>query len=123
MVALCVYWPTIFIISHISKDAVPPGFHVSGLPQHLVAYFVLTLLVFINAGLLYRTSLRSKKTYLLMAIIAAYGAVDEALQNYIQGRRGHPLDWSVNVAACICCVLFLALLAKRRSVRGDQLAK
>ena len=123
MVALCVYWPTIFIISHIPKDHVPKNVPVSGRAVHLVAYFVLTLLVFLNAGLFRSFSLRSMKIYLLVGAIAVYAAVDEWLQIYVQGRHGSPVDWSINVAACICCVVLLALLARRRSVRGDQLSK
>jgi hypothetical protein len=49
MFGLCVYWPGIFIISHIPKDYVPKNVKVSGVSVHLAAYFVLTLLLFLSA--------------------------------------------------------------------------
>ncbi len=112
LVVLYVYWLIIFILSHIPKDHVPPGWTVSGKTLHFGAYFVLTLLVFVNAGLIHRTSLRSKKTWSMIGVVIAYGALDEFLQLFIQGRRGSPLDWAVDVAACLLCVGLL-LLAQR----------
>ena len=112
LVVLCVYWLTIFVLSHIPKDRVPSGWTVSGKTLHLGAYFVLTLLVFANAQLILRTSLRSKKTWLMIGVVVAYGALDEFLQLFIPGRHGSLLDWAVDVAACLLCVGVL-LLAQR----------
>ncbi len=112
LVVLSIYWVSIFILSHIPRDYVPSGWTVSGKTHHLVAYFVLTLLVFINAGLIGRASLRSKKTWLMIGVVIAYGALDEFLQVFIPGRHGSHLDWAVDVAACLLCVGVL-LLAQR----------
>ena len=76
---------------------------------HLGAYFALTLLVFVNAELILRTSLRSKKTWLMIGVVVAYGAIDEFLQLFIPGRHGSLLDWAVDVAACFLCVAVLLL--------------
>ena len=122
LIGLCVYWPGIFIISHIPKDYVPKNVTVSGASVHLVAYFVLTLLVFLNAGLGHDIHLRSKKTWLLVGVIAAYAALDEFLQFYIKGRDGNPFDWAVDMSACLFCVGLLRLLAGIRRRRG-QLAE
>ena len=112
LVILYVYWLTIFVLSHIPRDYVPSGWTVSGKLHHLVAYFVLTLLVFINAELIGRASLRSKKTWLMIGVVIAYGALDEFLQVFIPGRHGSHLDWAVDVVACLLCVGLL-LLAQR----------
>jgi len=118
LIALCLYWPTIFIISHIPKRFVPPDVEVSGKVLHIAAYFVLTLLVFLNAGLICSTSLRLKKTWLLVGLIAAYAAVDELLQLYIEGRHGSPVDWTTDMVACLFCVGLLVMLAKRVNSRA-----
>ncbi|NIA06305.1 MAG: hypothetical protein GWP14_01480 [Actinobacteria bacterium] len=118
LVGLCVYWPTIFIISHIPKDYVPKNVTVSGVGVHLGAYFVLTLLVFLNAGLGHNTHLRSKKTWLLVGAIAAYAALDEFVQSFIQGRSGNIIDWTVDMSACLLCVGLLRLLTGIRQGRG-----
>ena len=123
LVALCIYWLAIFIISHIPKQYVPRNVEISGITLHLVAYFLLTLLVFINAGLFGRVSLLSKKTYLLIGVIAAYAAVDEWLQVYIEGRHGSPIDWGIDVAACVLCVALLAILGRCCSGGCNQLGK
>ena len=123
LVALCIYWPAIFIISHIPKQYVPRDMAVSGKTLHMVAYFLLTLLVFINAGLFGRVSLLSKKTYLLIGVIAAYAAVDEWIQVYIEGRHGSSIDWGIDVGACVLCVVLLVILGKCCSGGCNQLAK
>ncbi len=121
LVVLSIYWVSIFILSHIPRDSVPPGWTVSGKLHHLVAYFVLTLLVFINAGLIGRASLRSKKTWRMIGVVTAYGALDEFLQTFIQGRDGNPLDWAVDVVGCLLCVgllLLAQLLCSRIWLQG-----
>ncbi len=109
LVVLSIYWVSIFILSHIPKDSVPPGWTVSGKLHHLAAYFVLTLLVFTNAELICKVSLRSKKTWLMIGVVIAYGALDEFLQLFIPGRHGSHLDWAVDVVACLLCVGLLLL--------------
>ena len=119
LVILCVYWVGIFIASHIPKQHVPPGWHVSGKFLHLGAYFVLTLLVFINAGLVRRASLRSKKTWLMVGIIVGYAGLDELLQLFIPGRAGSAIDWALDITACMLCVGLL-WLAERLRARGKN---
>ncbi len=116
MVLLCVYWPTIFILSHIPKQSVPKGWTVSGAPIHFLAYFGLTLLVFAAAGLVRRTYLRCRKTWLLVGLVGCYGGLDEILQVFIDGRRGSFEDWLVDVVACLLCVglLWLVTLGSNR---------
>jgi len=120
VMGLCVYWPTIFIISHIPKRYVPRDVTVSGRAVHILAYFVLTLLVFISAGSAGSASFGRKKTWILISIIACYAAFDEILQRFIEGRSGSPVDWAVDVFACLLCVVVLRLLA---GVRRRQFAK
>ena len=119
LVGLCVYWPAIFVISHIPKEHVPKNVPFSGRALHLVAYFVLALLVFANAGLGRNIHLRSKKTWLLVGVIAVYAALDEFIQLFIQGRYGSGIDWAVDLFACLLCVLVLRLLAGIRRRRGQ----
>ena len=116
---LCFYWPAIFIISHIPKAHVPKGITVSGATVHLIAYFVLTLLVFASAGLAGSISLRSKKTWLFVGIIAVYAMLDEYVQSFIQGRHGGWEDWADDISACLFCVGLLRLLGWFRRGRGQ----
>ena len=106
---LWVYWVGIFIISHIPKPHVPTGWHVSGGLRHLGAYFVLTLLLFVNAGYFGRRRPGLKKQWLLIGVIGAYAALDEFLQLFIKGRSGSPIDWAVDITACLVCVGMLWL--------------
>ena len=120
LVVLCVYWVGIFIVSHIPKDHVPEGWDVSGVRLHAGAYFLLTLLVFANAGFFRQGGLGWKKTWLLVGLIGAYAGLDEFLQVFIQGRSGSAVDWAVDVAACLLCVGLLWVvrqlwLASRRA--------
>jgi len=103
-VVLYVYWLTIFILSHIPKVNVPRGWKVSGSMHHFGAYVVLTLLIFLNAGLIRRMSLRAKKTWLLIGVVIAYGVLDEFLQYFVPGRDANLMDLVVDVVACLLCV-------------------
>ena len=80
--------------------------------MHAGAYFVLTLLVFANAGLFRRASLRAKKTWLLVGLIGAYAGLDEFLQNFVQGRDASVVDWVVDMASCLLCVGLLWVLGQ-----------
>ena len=115
---LCVYWPVIFVASHVPKEMVPKGWTVSGAGLHVLAYSVLTVLVFATAGMLRRTALRCRKTWALVALISGYAAVDELLQLTSPGRDGRVMDWLVDTMACLLCVGLLALLAKFSECRS-----
>lgn len=112
LIVLIIYWVGIFIVSHIPKLHVPKDVPVSGALLHAAAYFVLTLLLFANAGLLRRASLRAKKTWLLVGLIGAYAGLDELLQNFVQGRDGSIVDWAVDMASCLFCVGLLWVLGR-----------
>ena len=122
LVVLSIYWVGIFIASHIPKSHVPKGWEVSGARVHAGAYFVLALLVFVNAGLFRRVYLTSKKTWLLVGVIAAYAGLDEFLQVFAEGRDGSPVDWVIDVAACLFCVglLWVVGLLRLLAKRADQ---
>ena len=112
LAVLILYWVGIFIASHIPKSRVPKGWEVSGARLHAGAYFVLTLLVFANARFLRRVSLRAKKTWLLVGLIAVYAGLDEFLQNFVQGRDGSAIDWAIDMASCLFCVGLLWVLGQ-----------
>lgn len=118
LAVLCVYWPVIFVVSHIPKKMVPAGWSVSGIGLHVLAYSVLTVLVFAAAGMVRQTSLRCGKTWALVGLISGYAAVDELLQLTSRGRNGRVIDWVVDTTACLVCVVLLALLAKVSDRRG-----
>ena len=112
LLGLGVYWPGIFILSHIPKEHVPKNWEFSGVRLHLGAYFVLTLLVFLSAGVFRTVSLRCAKTWLLAGLIGVYAAIDELLQTQISGREGSLIDWGIDIIAVLACVGFLRLLNK-----------
>ena len=91
---------------------VPRGWNVSGAGLHLLAYSVLTVLVFTATGMLRRTYLRCRKTWALVGLISGYAAVDELLQLTSPGRDGQVMDWVVDTMACLVCVVLLALVTK-----------
>ena len=115
LLVLCIYWPGIFILSHIPKEHVPEDLEFSGLRLHLAAYLVLALLVFINAGMIRRISFRSRKLWLWVGVIAVYAAIDELLQECVEGRDGNIVDWAIDVLAVLACVGFLWLLDRLSS--------
>lgn len=86
--------------------------------MHALAYSVLTMLIFLAAGLFYQVSLRAKKTWLIVGLVAVYATMDELLQMKVHGRDADIKDWAVDMFACLGCVVLLYYWNKRRRKKG-----
>jgi len=112
-ILLSVLWVGAFVATHIPKAHMPAGIHASDKTLHAVGYFVLAtmlLLVCISRG-----RPRWTRILLTLALLAAYGAVDEITQPLVN-RVAAFGDWLADVggAAGAVLVIELALTARRR---------
>ncbi|MEQ8788934.1 MAG: VanZ family protein [Pirellulaceae bacterium] len=93
-VLLAGYWLALFVATHIPlRDALPgAGFDKV---LHAAAYAGLAFLLATVVGLLGRLSWRG---YLvILALVALYGAIDEAMQTAVPGRSADAMDWAADV--------------------------
>lgn len=81
----------------------------SGLILHVLAYSVITYLLF--TGLRGRPSGNALKAWLTVAFM---GALDEFVQSFIPYRNGTARDWAVDVTAGFAVVLLLWIFSSRK---------
>ncbi len=87
LAALIAYWLTIFTLTHLpARDL--PHIQVSDKIEHLAAFGVLSILLNLVLG----TRLTTNRDWLTVAIVLAYGAIDEWLQTPV-GRDCDLHDW------------------------------
>jgi VanZ family protein len=105
LIALGIYWPVIFLLTHIPVPAIARQSGMSDKTMHMVAYFLLTFLAWCAISPYEKVNWRRRKVWGLLAVLVAYGAIDEFLQGLsFIGRSSDIIDFGANVLG-----IFLAL--------------
>lgn len=107
---LVFYWIILFTLTTLPTESVP-SVGVSDKIEHLLAYFVLSIL-------LYLTLLFQKKSVLLknyamlftLLIVFTYGVLDEVHQLMIPGRSCELLDFLADVLGGIIGIIIIKIL-------------
>ena len=107
LIALGIYWPMIFWLTHIPVPDVARQSGMSDKTMHVLAYFVLTFLIWFAISPYEKVQWSKKKAWILLSIIVCYGAVDE----FLQGRVGRSADVMDFVADLFGMILGLGLLS------------
>jgi len=109
-VVLGLYWPSLFICTHIPR---PPHLQIYGhdVTLHLLAYFILTLLVWLVRYGSERPVPWQTKPYWTIVLLAIYGAVDE-LSQMLVGRHGDFYDWLSDMAGVLLGLILLFLIRR-----------
>ncbi len=90
--ALGIYWPVIFWLTHIPMPELARQSGMSDKMMHVLAYFVLTFLVWFAVNPYEKVRWNKPKVWILLAVIAGYAVLDEYLQIHI-GRSADVLDF------------------------------
>ncbi len=108
MLLLAIYWPTLFIVSHIRIPLVVRKAEVSDKGLHFLAYLILVFLLWfvLNPDRKVRWH-RAGVWWVLLALIA-YGVVDELLQGYL-GRSCDIRDLGADVVGIATGLLLFSL--------------
>ena len=107
LIALGIYWPVIFWLTHIPVPDVARQSGMSDKTMHVLAYFVLTFLIWFAISPYQKVKWNLKKVWVLLAVVIWYGAIDE----YLQGRVGRSADVMDFVADLFGMVLALGVLS------------
>lgn len=107
LIALGIYWPAIFILTHIPVPDIARQSGMSDKTMHVMAYFALTFLIWFAVSPYEKVQWFRKKVWLLLGVIVWYGAIDE----YLQGRVGRSADVMDFVADLFGAALALGLLS------------
>lgn len=107
LIALGIYWPFIFWLTHIPVPALARQSGMSDKLMHVMAYFVLTFLVWFAVGPYEKVRWNRLKHWLVVLAVLGYGTLDEILQ----GRVGRSADIHDFAANCFGVILALGVLS------------
>jgi hypothetical protein len=95
---LALYWPTLFVLGHIPVPLIVRRAHVSDKSLHLLAYMILTFLLW--SAIKPREKVRWRKAFVwcLLAVVAVYGVCDECLQYFVADRTVDAKDFLADLA-------------------------
>jgi hypothetical protein len=110
LLVLGIYWPVIFWLTHIPVPDVARQSGMSDKTMHVLAYFVLTFLVWFAVSPYQKARWNRLKVWVVLATVIGYAAIDEYLQGYV-GR-------SVDIQDFIADVFGVALALGMLSIFG-----
>ena len=118
-ILLTVVWVGAFVATHIPKLHMPEDIHVSDKTLHAVGSVVRAAMLLLTCAS--RGRPRWTRVLLTLALLAAYGAVDEITQPLVN-RTAAFADWLADIggaaAATLLIELALTLAARRRPAPG-----
>ena len=107
---LIFYWIILFTLTTLPTESVP-SVGVSDKVEHLLAYFVLSILLYLTL-LFQRKSVLLKNYAMLFTILIvfAYGIIDELHQLMIPGRSCELLDFLADMIGGIIGIIIVKIL-------------
>ncbi len=98
---LLLYWPAIFILAHIPIPQLVRQAHVSDKILHFLAYLILVFLLWFAVSPDKKVNWRRAAVWWILFVVVWYGALDELLQGYVQGRSCDVRDFLANLAGVL----------------------
>lgn len=90
--SLGIYWPVLFVLTHIPVPAIAGQSGMSDKLMHLLAYLVLVFFVWLAISPYEKVRWNRAKVWIVLAVIVWYGATDEWLQSRL-GRQMELMDF------------------------------
>ena len=107
LLALGIYWPFLFWLTHIRVPQVARQSGMGDKTMHLMAYFVLTFLIWFAVSPYKKVRWNNAKPWFVAIAVLLYGLMDEYLQSKV-GRSGDVQDF---IANCFGVLLALGVLS------------
>jgi len=108
---LVLYWPALFVLAHMPVPQVVRRAHVYDKSLHLLAYMILTFLLWSAIKPLERVHWRRAAVWCLLIGVAVYGVCDECLQHYMGNRSTDPMDFIADVIGAAATLGMLTILS------------
>jgi len=103
---LALYWPGLFVLTHIPIPHVVQEADVSDKNLHFLAYLILTFLIWSAVSGDRKVKWRRAAPWLVLSVIVVYGILDECLQNYVAGRSCDVRDFLMDLAGTLTGLIF-----------------
>jgi len=109
--ALVLYWPAIFVLTHIPMERLVHESRLSDKSLHFVAYMILTLLLWSAAKPGQKVRWGRAGPWLVFVVVMAYAACDEYLQQFIAGRSTDARDLIADAIGALAALAVLSVLS------------
>ena len=96
LIALAVYWPAVFVLTHIPVPQIAAQSGMSDKTMHVMAYFSLTFLIWCAVSPYNRAHWNAAKPWIVVLCILVYAVIDEVLQMPV-GRQAEVSDFLANL--------------------------
>ena len=110
VIPLLIYWPAIFILTHIPIPSVVYRARVSDKILHILAYMILTFLFWFAISPDSKVNWRRRSVWLILLAMIAYSGVDEWLQGRV-GRSCDMLDFIANAVGGLAGLLIFTFFS------------
>ena len=108
--ALAVYWPALFILTHIPVPQLARQSGMSDKTMHVLAYMVLTFLAWLALSPYKKVNWRQVRVWAILAVIVWYGFFDEWLQGHV-GRSAHLMDFYADLVGALAGLAIMSIFS------------
>jgi len=110
LLILLIYWPALFVLTHIPIPQLARRSGMSDKIMHLLAYMALVFLWWLSISPYRKVDWRKVKVWLALAVMVWYSAFDEWLQGHI-GRSADVRDFYANLAGVLFGLVILSIFS------------
>jgi len=107
---LALYWPALFVLTHIPIPRVVQEADVSDKSLHFLAYLILTFLLWSVVSGNQKVNWRRAAPWLVLSVIVVYGILDEWLQGYVVGRSCDVRDFFSDLEGALASLILSSFL-------------
>ncbi|MCK4960594.1 MAG: VanZ family protein [Planctomycetes bacterium] len=108
--ALAVYWPALFILTHIPVPGIARQSGMSDKTMHILAYMVLTFLAWLAVSPYKKVNWREVKVWAILAVIVWYGLFDEWFQGRV-GRSANLMDFYADLVGAMAGLAIMSIFS------------
>lgn len=109
LLALGIYWPFLFWLTHIPVPVIARQSGMSDKTMHIVAYFVLTFLIWFAISPYQKVNWARPKAWLVVLAVVLYGVADELIQAKV-GRSADVKDFVADLFGVLIALGLLSIL-------------
>ncbi len=109
IIPLLIYWPTIFVLTHIHVPQLIEQAHVSDKILHVLAFMVLVFLLWFVFSPSKKVNWKKSTVWWILAATVVYSLLDEWLQIYVD-RQPDVIDFLANLTGAFIGMFLLTIL-------------
>jgi VanZ family protein len=107
---LALYWPALFVLTHVPIPTVVREADVSDKALHFLTYLILAFLLWSVVGNNHKVNWRRVAPWLVFFVIVLYGILDELLQGFVAGRSSDIRDFFSDLAGAAAGLILCSFL-------------